>query len=197
MTMTTAARNAMLGGWPGTHVSLHTGYSTTGANEVSGGAPAYARKAITYAAAAAEARAASATPTFDVPASTIRFVGHWDAVTAGNFLGMSPLGGDEKEFAVDIATENRVKLTAHGWSAGQKVVFIGDTPPTGLTEGTIYFVAGTVNTNDFQVSATNGGAAITMTGEPGAKCVISAIVEEVYGAQGTYLLNADTIRLNA
>lgn len=193
---TTFARNAMLGGFPGTHLSLHTAYSATGANEVTGGAPAYARKAVTYAAAASKARAATATVTFDVPATTVRFLGKWDAVTAGNFLGMTALSGDEKEFSIDIATENRIKLAAHGWAAGKKVVFYGDVVPAPLVEGTVYFVGGTVNTNDFQVSATSGGAAITLTGEAGPECLISAIVEEVFGAQGQLNITPHSIRFN-
>ncbi len=195
--LTTFTRNAMLGGFPGTHVSAHTAYSATGTNEVTGGAPAYARKAVTYAAASAEGRTASTTPVFDIPAAaTVRFIGMWDAVTAGNFLGMIANGGDEREFSIDIATENRVKLTAHGWAATQKIVFIGDTPPAPLVEGTVYFVAGTVNANDFQVSATSGGGAITLTAEAGPKCVVSAIVEEAFGAQGTLSLTPHAVRLN-
>jgi hypothetical protein len=193
---TTFARNAMLGGFPGTHLSLHTAYSSTGTNEVTGGTPAYARKAVTYAAASGEARAATAAQLFDVPATTVRWVGKWDAVTAGNFLGMTALNGDEKEFSVDIATENRIKLAAHGFVATNKIVFYGDVVPAPLVEGTVYFVAGTINADNFQVSATSGGAAITLTGEPGPKCVLSAIVEEVYGAQGTLNITPHSIRAN-
>lgn len=71
-----------------THASLHTASpGDTGANEVAGGAPAYARKAITFGAAAAGAKAATTQPTFDVPAgTTITHVGFWDAL-AGSFLG--------------------------------------------------------------------------------------------------------------
>jgi hypothetical protein len=198
MTYSTFARNAMITANPTTHLSAHTAYSSTGTNEVTGGTPAYARKAVTYGAAAAEAKTASGTPVFDIPTgTTVRFIGMWDALTAGNFLGMIANGGNEQEFAVDIATENRIKLAAHGWVATQKVVFTGDTPPAPLVEGTVYFVAGVVNTNDFQVSATSGGAAITLTAEPGRKCVISAIVEETFGAQGTLTVNTHTLRLDA
>lgn len=195
MTFSTAARNAMLGGFTGTHLSAHTAYSSSGANEVTGGSPAYARKSVTYAAASGEARAASNTPTFDIPASTtVRFIGMWDAVTAGNFLGMIANGGDEKEFSVDL-TADTVKVPAHGWSADQKIVFVGDTVPGGLTEGTVYFVRSPA-TDSFQVGATAGGAAINLTSEPGAKAVVSAIVEETFGAQGTLAVNPHSIRLN-
>jgi hypothetical protein len=72
------------------YASLHTGApSTTGANEVTGGSPAYARKGVTWAAAAAGVIAMAATfPVFDVPASTtVAYVGLFSALTAGTFYG--------------------------------------------------------------------------------------------------------------
>lgn len=67
---TTVAKNAALDGILFADASLHTAYSSSGANEVAGGSPAYARKAYTFAAASSGSRAASVTPTFDVPAGT-------------------------------------------------------------------------------------------------------------------------------
>lgn len=68
-----------------TYLSAHTADpGSTGANEVTGGSPAYARKAATWSAPSGGAITASVT--FDIPASTtVAFVGGWDAVTAGNF----------------------------------------------------------------------------------------------------------------
>lgn len=73
------------------YASLHTASpGDTGANEVSGGSPAYARKSVTFSAASAGAIDSSNAPVFDVPASTtVTHVGFWDASTAGNFLGYS------------------------------------------------------------------------------------------------------------
>lgn len=198
MSFSTFARNAMLGGWPGTHLSAHTAWSSTGTNEVTGGSPAYARKAVSYNAAASEARTNSTAPVFDIPAATtVRFIGMWDAVSAGNFLGMIANGGDEKEFSVDL-TADTVLAPAHGYPANQKIAFYGDTPPTGLTEGTVYFAV-TVTTDTFQVSLTSGGAAINLTGYNAGKCVVSAIVEEAFAAQGTLTATSPNhvIRLNA
>lgn len=72
-----------------TYASLHTADpSTTGTNEVTGGSPAYARKAINFNAASAGSMGSSNAPVFDVPASTtVAYVGFWDAATTGNFLG--------------------------------------------------------------------------------------------------------------
>lgn len=42
-----------------THGSLHSAYSSSGANELTGGSPAYARKALTWAAASGRSKATS------------------------------------------------------------------------------------------------------------------------------------------
>lgn len=71
------------------YASLHTASpGDNGANEVSGGSPAYSRESITFSAASSGAIDSSNQPVFDVPASTtVTHVGFWDASTAGNFLG--------------------------------------------------------------------------------------------------------------
>jgi hypothetical protein len=89
-----AAKNSMLdtlGGLIG-FVSLHTADpGTGGASELTGGSPAYARKAVTWAAAAAPSKSSNVQVVFDVPASTISHLGYWSAVTAGTFYGSRPL----------------------------------------------------------------------------------------------------------
>lgn len=60
----------------------------TGASELSGGSPAYARKSLSWAAASGGSKALQATfPTWDVPASTVAYVGMWSAVTSGTYYG--------------------------------------------------------------------------------------------------------------
>lgn len=57
--------------------------------EISGGSPAYARKSVTYSAAAGGVMAASNQPAFDVPAAaTIDYAGFYSAVTAGILYGI-------------------------------------------------------------------------------------------------------------
>ncbi len=70
-----------------TYISLHTADpGTTGANEVTGGSPAYARKAATWGTAASGSRALSSAVVFDVPAGvSITHFGLWSAATSGNF----------------------------------------------------------------------------------------------------------------
>lgn len=83
-----------------THVSLHTGDPAgTGANEVTGGAPAYARVAITSWTAGAVDGVYTATLAgpFDVPADTeITWAGLWNGTT---YLDKAPA------FATTIAQD--------------------------------------------------------------------------------------------
>jgi hypothetical protein len=183
--------------------SLHTAYSTTGTNEVTGGSPAYARKALTWGAAASGAKALTATfPVFDIPASTtIAWFGLFDASTAGNFGGMAPLGGGPLlnamvEVAADI-TNNDIFSKAHGLVADNRVVFWG-TLPTGLTVGTIYWVISTgITTDSFRVSTTQAGSAVDITGTQPFGFFAQKCVPETFGAQGTYTVNSGTVDLAA
>lgn len=95
MPYSTYAKNRWLSTWRNTSGAITTTYASvhtanpgdTGAAEVAGGSPAYARKAITWGAPAAGSMDGDAV-TFDIPASTeISYVGLWDASSAGNFLG--------------------------------------------------------------------------------------------------------------
>lgn len=86
-----AGKNLLLDGFASgaVYASLHTGDpSTTGANEVTGGSPAYARKSVTWAAASAGALTTSNAQVFDVPAgTTIQYVGFWSLASGGTFYG--------------------------------------------------------------------------------------------------------------
>lgn len=84
------AGNAATGA-PITHASLHTAFPATAANEVTGGTPAYARKAVTFEAVAGTEAAGSLdvsnSPVFDVPGGvTVAAVGFWTALTAGTLM---------------------------------------------------------------------------------------------------------------
>jgi hypothetical protein len=66
------------------------------------------------------------------------------------------------------STTDKVNYNAHGFAAGTQVVFweadpTSDTLPTEIEEGTTYYVVNPT-TNDFQVSATEGGSAIDLSG---------------------------------
>lgn len=168
---------------------LHTAYSATGANELTGGSPVYARKAVAWAPASAGSKATSAAMVFDVPAGGApAWISFWDAVTAGTFLGMVPNGaGTPQAFVVNAAgvTSNTLDAVAHGFTNGQTVVVWavpGDPLPTTLVEGTIYYVVG-ATADTLQLSATSGGAAIDITAIGAG--FLQRIIVETFGAQGT------------
>lgn len=91
MGLNATALNAMLDelGTLITHLSLHTDTVGSGSGgEVTGGSPAYARKSVTWNAAAAGNLDSSNTQVFDVPAATtVRRVGFFSAITAGTYYG--------------------------------------------------------------------------------------------------------------
>lgn len=76
-------------------MSLHTALpGLTGASEVVGGAPAYARQAITWTAGTADGVLTATVPPFDVPAGvTVTHVGLW--TTGGVFLDYAAVDGQE------------------------------------------------------------------------------------------------------
>lgn len=84
-------KNAMLNalGALAVYVSLHSADpGESGTSEISGGSPAYARKACTWNPAASGSMDNSNTPVFDVPpATTVAYVGFWSALTNGIFYG--------------------------------------------------------------------------------------------------------------
>ncbi len=204
--LTDTAKNAMLSStagspaWPPGWCSLHTGDpGSTGANEATGGSPAYARKAATWAAASAGSRALAATfPVFDVPAGTYYYLGYWSASTVGTFWAYSPLGGGaRKAFTCNAAgvTADTFDSPAHGFTNGQQVVAwatIGAALPTGVSEGNAYFVVGAA-TDTFQLSLTSGGAAINITAIGDGD--VQLIVPETFAGQGTYTVTAGSISL--
>ena len=188
--------NAMLDAITYDLCSLHTAYSITGANEVTGGTPAYARKAIVFGAAAVRVKAATSKPLFDIPASTtVRWIGVW--TNAGTiFRGMFANGGTERGFQVDVLNNNIV-CEAHGLIDTDAVVFYGGPPPTGLTEGVVYFVVSNTagDPDTFKVALTVGGAAIDITGQHSSTCKLAKMVQETFAAQGTHEVAALSIGL--
>ena len=85
---TETSKNIMLDALTVTYASLHDDDpGITGANELTGGDPAYARKPCVFNAANGGARALNADVTFDVPAgATVLYVGYWSEI-AGDFRG--------------------------------------------------------------------------------------------------------------
>jgi hypothetical protein len=182
----------------GGYLSLHSAYSTTGTNELTGGSPAYARVVPTWAAASGGAIATSSiASSLNVPASsTVAFIGMWDALTSGNFQGMGANGGAAQyAFTVTLASPGVLTAPGSSYSNGNTVVLwsgAGDTVPAAYTVGTIYYVVSASGTT-FSLAATSGGSAIN-TAAAGAG-LVQAITVETYGAQGTFTISSDTLTL--
>lgn len=76
--------------WPPAYASVHNvDAPTNDTTEPSGGSPAYARKALTWAASSGGSKALAATlPVFDIPAGfTVKSVGLWSASSGGTLYG--------------------------------------------------------------------------------------------------------------
>lgn len=190
----------------GTHLSLHTGFPPTvnTGNEVTGGSPAYARKAATWTASAATGSISPATgipATFDVPATTVRAVGVLTSASgAGTVLAWSPAGASARRaFSMDAGdlAGDLLQSPAHGLVAGNSVLVwatIGSALPTGIAEDTEYFVIATGLTTDaFKLSATSGGSAIDITAIGDGD--VQKFTPEVFAGQGTYQVTAFTVSL--
>src|SRR4051812_10051571 len=90
MPYSTYGKNLLIGALPSPlYASIHTADpGDNGANEVVGGSPAYARKAVTLAAASGGVRSVTNQPVFDIPINTtINYVGYWTAAVGGSFVG--------------------------------------------------------------------------------------------------------------
>lgn len=161
-----------------------------GGTEAAGGSPAYARQAVTWGAAASGQKANTGALTFDVPAGTYAFLLFFNASTGNtnNYLGHIPINGTVKGFfSVDTTLSNDTLFSvAHGLADGDRVQLFNvfsEALPTGLAEGTLYFVVSSA-TNTFKVSATSGGAAVDITAVGGGEGYFQKVIPEVFGAQG-------------
>jgi hypothetical protein len=177
-----------------------TNYAGT---EATGGSPAYARQAVTWAAASSGQKSNSGSLTFDVPAGTYAFLLFFNASTGNtsNYLGYVPINGSVKGFfSVDTTLTNDTLFSvAHGLVDTDRVQLFNvfsETLPTGLTEGTVYFVVSSA-TNSFKVSTTSGGAAVDITGLAGGEGYFQKVIPEVFGAQGQITVAASALVLDA
>lgn len=95
----------------------------------------------------------------------VKAAGLFDASASGNMLMHGLLGTNRKQFT-GLATDDNIYSPAHGFANNDRVVFVntGSGLPTGVSEATEYYVVN-ATTNNFQVSATQGGAAINLTAD--------------------------------
>jgi hypothetical protein len=109
--LTASGKGALLSGFTAsaTYASLHTADpGSDGSSEVTGGSPAYARKAITWGSPSNGSVSSSGNLAFDVPGSTtITHIGYWSADTAGTFLGSRALDTNQT-----FATQGTYTITS-------------------------------------------------------------------------------------
>lgn len=196
-----AARNVALDGldeaitagikYVGVHSAADPGTgASANAGEATGGSPAYARQPVTWGAAASGVKANSGALTFDVPPGTYAFLTLWNVVGPGtsSYLGYAPLNGTVKGmFSVDTTLANDALFSvAHGLADGDRLQLFNvfaESLPTGLSEGTVYFVVSST-TNSFKVSLTSGGAAVDITAVAGGEGYFQKVIPEIFASQG-------------
>lgn len=176
---------------PPTDTTPGTG-ATAASTEATGGSPAYARIAAVWGAAASGTKANTTAVTFDVPAGTYGFFTYWNASTGNTgteYRGYAVFGGatPKKGFGVVDATDvtnDTVTSNGHGLVNTDRVILfnvVGETIPTGITEGGCYFVVGAA-TDTFQIALTSGGAAVNLTTQ--GEVYFEKVVPEVFAGQG-------------
>jgi hypothetical protein len=82
--------------------------------------------------------------------------------------------------SVSVASPGKVTYNSHPFLTNDPVVFTSGTLPTGLVLGTVYFVRNPT-ANDFELSATSGGASINTTGSPS----VGANIGRAFGTTGS------------
>jgi len=161
MPLTAAGRNAILtsGASAITHLGALTALTPT---EATGGA--YARQAISFAAAASGIRDNNAQIVIPIPAgSTIVAVSGYDASTAGNLLSYGGIGSSllKGVGVVESTTTDLIRSNGHGLVLDDRVMVFavaGESIPT-LVATTLYYAC-TITTDTFQLSTTAAAGAI-------------------------------------
>jgi hypothetical protein len=192
-----AARNAAADGLAA--VASHVGLLDASGTELTGGSPAYARKAVTWNAASAGIRTSVAACLFDVPAVTVAFVGLYTAITAGTNLTIMPVQGATSALPMACTLDQSTDVFtsfAHGFANTNRVI-LSDVSSAGLQtsfdENTVYFVV-SATTDTFQLSLTSGGAAVTAT--VSFEALVTKCVPEVFAAQGQYNIAAAALAID-
>jgi hypothetical protein len=183
-------------------LAVHTTVpNTSGSNEVTGSG--YARQAVTWNAPALGLIDNTAQITHTIPAAQTAFCyGLWSAVTVGTYYGYVPRTGTGEAVtgfgSVDAAgvTSNTVQSAAHGLANSMQVLLysvLAESLPAGLASSTIYFVVG-ATTNTFQVSLTDGGSAVDITGQ--GELFFQRVVPEAFASSGSLVAAAGAVDLS-
>lgn len=176
-----------------------TNYAGT---EATGGSPAYARQAVTWGAASAGAKTNSGALTIDVAPGSYGFLLFFNTSTGnvGSFMGYAPINGTVKGFGTTDSTgvtNDTITSNGHGLANTDRIqVFnvFSETLPTGLVEGTIYFVV-SATTDTFKVSLTSGGSAVDITGQ--GELFFQKVIPETFASQGQITVAIGALTLDA
>lgn len=174
-------------GSPATHLSLHSALpDSNGSNELTGGSPAYARKAVTWGTAVNGVLPQTGSVVFDVPAGSVVAVGFWSAVSSGTFLGYAPTnGGSLFGFSIGRAGDS-ILSPAHGLLTGDRIEMaspvVGGNLPSGYAASTLYAVT-KIDADTFTVAPVSTG--ITTVPTTSAALVWQRIVSDTFAVQGT------------
>jgi len=175
--------------------TTHVAVLDTAAAEIAGGT--YARQAATFATTANVADN-DAEEVWTIPGGNeAGWYAGYDAGAAGNQTWRWPIQGNTLTEAqrlpyeaVAEADDEILYARAHPFTTGDRVVLFnkaGAAMPTGLTEAVFYWVVG-ANATGFQVSLTEGGAAVNVTAD--GRCWAVRAIPETFGDDGTLTLPA-------
>lgn len=188
------------------YLSLHTADPGEAGNQSTNECAyaGYARQAVARSAAGFTVAGSSATLTANVDfpisdASANEVATHFGLGVANagatKLMRSGIIGGPYKIFVGNDVAGDVIACPAHGFAANDRVVFEaveGLALPTGIVQGTRYFVIATGLTADaFKISATLAGAAIDITGE-GAGLVAKSVAINIVGANVTPRLGTGT-----
>jgi hypothetical protein len=196
MPLSTTEIDTLLTSWAASaaYMSAHSAYSSSGANELSGGS--YARVAVTWGSASGGSISLSGTPySINAPASSSAgWVGFWTASSGGTFLGMIPGGNYTAYTFTALASTDTVLAPGSATYATNQTVVVfataGSVLPAGLTAGVVYYAI-SVSGDSFELSTTSGGSAINITADGSG--IIQAIAVEAFSSAGTYSVTGGSI----
>lgn len=120
---------------------------------------------------------------------------HWAVGTAlsgtGKILYKAPLGS-ALQGSFTAKTDDTITIPGHSLSVNDRVAFYpipGATLPTGITEGTIYWVK-TVSGADITISTTQGGAAVDITAIGNGVAIKAAVLSVTNGITPSFGIGA-------
>lgn len=115
---------------------------------------------------------------------TIVGVAIFDASSGGNALRKAYLTAGSYRVFTALASTDILTAPGHSFVNTEQVVVLalpGTSLPTGLTQGTLYYVVGSA-TDTLQLSTSSGGAAINLTTNGGGRIV--KVVPQAVGSGG-------------